>query len=355
MHETPYEAERLLQELLADHPEVLVDEEGLDGGLILIKREAGLGDEPGTGARWSLDHLFLDAEGVPTFVEVKRAADTRGRREVVAQMLDYAANGPSYWTVDTLREWFGAECAKTRVDPAQALIERFPTVESPGEYWDAVETNLADGKLRLIFVSDGIPPELRRIVEFLNNQMTETEVLAIEVKQYVDEDGERQTIVPSVVGRTEVARRVKSRSQRRWDRDSLLAQIESRYGTSGLDAARRLMDWTGDREGVQGFFGRGVQDGSFAARSLGAHPLVPFVLYGYGRVEIGFQYVSHQPPFDDVALRQELRERLNAIDGIQIPPDSLERRPRVELETLAEPQTLEQFLGVMGWVFDQAT
>jgi len=39
--------------------------------------------------------------------------------------------------------------------------------------------------------------------------MTETEVFAIEVKQYIDADGSRQTIVPRVIGQTEAARAAK--------------------------------------------------------------------------------------------------------------------------------------------------
>jgi hypothetical protein len=38
--------------------------------------------------RWSLDHLFIDGDGVPTLVRVKRTSDPRARREVVAQMLE---------------------------------------------------------------------------------------------------------------------------------------------------------------------------------------------------------------------------------------------------------------------------
>jgi hypothetical protein len=34
----------------------------------------------------------FDQNAVPTLVEVKRSSDTRIRREVVGQMLDYAAN-----------------------------------------------------------------------------------------------------------------------------------------------------------------------------------------------------------------------------------------------------------------------
>jgi hypothetical protein len=60
---------------------------------LLVTREAGIALPGGAGgSRWSLDHLFLDQDGIPTLVEVKRASDPRGRREVVAQMLDYAAS-----------------------------------------------------------------------------------------------------------------------------------------------------------------------------------------------------------------------------------------------------------------------
>ncbi len=48
----------------------------------------------------------------------------------------------------------------------------------------------------MLFVADEIPFQLRRIVEFLNAQMSEAEVLAvIEVKQYVGQG--LQTLVPA--------------------------------------------------------------------------------------------------------------------------------------------------------------
>ena len=50
--------------------------------------------------RWSVDHLLLDQDAIPTLVEVKRSSDSRIRREVVGQMLDYAANAVTYWNID---------------------------------------------------------------------------------------------------------------------------------------------------------------------------------------------------------------------------------------------------------------
>ena len=85
-----YDSEAVLQEALADFPEVIAGiatDDDAQRALVLVAREIGI---PTTGS--SLDHLFLDDEGVPVLVEVKRASDTRIRREVVGQMLDYAAN-----------------------------------------------------------------------------------------------------------------------------------------------------------------------------------------------------------------------------------------------------------------------
>jgi hypothetical protein len=57
----------------------------------------------------------------------------------------------------------------------------------------------------LVFVSDLIPPELRRVIEFLNEQMSLSEVIGVEIKQYVGQ-GKLTTLVPRVVGQTEQAR-----------------------------------------------------------------------------------------------------------------------------------------------------
>ena len=73
--------------------------------------------EEGGVLRWSVDHLFLDQDAIPTIVEVKRSRDTRIRREVVGQMLDYAANAVVYWPVETVR----AEFEANHEDPQQPL------------------------------------------------------------------------------------------------------------------------------------------------------------------------------------------------------------------------------------------
>jgi hypothetical protein len=207
MHEARYDAEVVLQSLLAKHPEILAGGESTTGW-VLVRREAGIPDADDVGHRWALDHLFLDAGGVPMLVEVKRSSDTRARREVVAQMLEYAANATAFWRVELLRSWFEDEAARAGSTAAETLLATLG-VDDEAAFWAAVQTNLAADRIRLVFVADEIAGELRTIIEFLNRRMTETEVFAIEVKQYIEADGSRQTIVPRAIGQTEAARATK--------------------------------------------------------------------------------------------------------------------------------------------------
>ena len=116
---------------------------------------------------------------------MKRSSDTRIPREVVGQMLDYAANATEHWRVDHMRERFAANCQRNGVDATRKLKEFLGDNVDPEDFWEKANRNLQDRRLRLLFIADIIPTELQRIVEFLNEQMNHTEVLAIEIKQFV--------------------------------------------------------------------------------------------------------------------------------------------------------------------------
>lgn len=351
MHERPYEAEDLLQALIAEHPEVLTGDE--DGervtAWVLVKRETGVPDQADGPDRWSLDHLFLDQAGIPTLVEVKRSSDTRARREVVAQMLDYAANATAHWKVESLRAWFETECERSAVDPASRLQDALNVIDYDS-YWETVKTNLAADRIRLVFVADEIPSELRSIVEYLNRQMTETEVLAIEVKQYVDERGERQTIVPRVLGQTEAAKATKrgsSRATRQWDEESFFADLLERRDEGITAIVRSLIEWAQGQEGVQIGYGTGNIFGSTQVRLVheGRIVLRSLRIYSNGEVE-----VPAVKRLQNAEAGADLRRRLTEI----IPAISQGPVPTFDVGVLADEATLHGFLDTMRWAFDQA-
>ena len=68
-------------------------------------------------------------------------------------------------------------------------------------FWKTVEENLKQGNVRLIFVADDIPQELRRLVDFLGRKMVDVKVLAVEIKQFKGKN--QRAMVPRVIGRTE--------------------------------------------------------------------------------------------------------------------------------------------------------
>lgn len=242
MVERPFAKEKHLQLHLAAHPELLSAEAPEDERRrwLLVKREMGVpGREEGSD-RFSLDHLFVDQDAIPTFVEVKRASNTDIRRKVVGQMLEYAANASAYWDAGGLRSSFESRFpdVETANDALSEFIEDDLEAE---EFWDAVSDNLKERRLRLIFVADHIPRELRSIVEFLNEQLERTDVIAVEVKQYEEPpDGQRVNIVPRVIGETEMARRVKRTGSRRprQTEEQFYAQMRDAYPP---DVAERVL------------------------------------------------------------------------------------------------------------------
>lgn len=263
MTERPYDAEAVLQQLLADHPNLLAGD--VDGEqrkrLLLIQREMGVPSEAEAGSRWSLDHLFIDEDSVPILVEVKRSSDTRIRREVVGQMLDYAANASSYWRVDALREAFESACRDADIDPDETVESHMTGDADVERFWQDVDTNLKAGRLRLVFVADEIPSELRRIVEFLNEQMTRTDVLALEVRQYVAPGENMITLVPRLIGQTQAARDVKrtttGRVNRRWGESDVLNMWPEHNAPEIASRVRRLYKFM-QGEGARASWGTGV-------------------------------------------------------------------------------------------------
>jgi hypothetical protein len=353
--ETPYDSEGLLQRLLADYPNLLAGDQinpAEPRRWLLVSREVRVSGDEGAD-RGSLDHLFLDQDAVPTLVEVKRSENTQIRREVVGQMLDYAANGVAFWSVEEIRSRFEGTCAQRNLNPDERLMEFLGMDDGREDFWQRVKTNLQAGRIRLIFVADEIPPGLRRIVEFLNGQMDPAEVLAIEIRQHVGEG--LKALAPVLIGQTATAQRAKSAGAtpgRKWDETSFFADLQAR-NPEAVAVARRIMDWARPRV-TRIAWGAGTQLGSFVP--VLDHKGIEyqlFAVYTNGSFETFFQYYRYKSPFTSEDLRVEKLNRLNAITGIFLPSDGIARRPSFPLNALLGEGRTEALLGVYEWVLEQ--
>ncbi|ESX23421.1 hypothetical protein [Mesorhizobium sp. LSJC264A00] len=326
MQPAHFAAELDFQKLLSKFPSLLVGDQ-IDPDnprrFVLVRQELSIGHED-EASRRSLDHLFLDQDGVPTLVEVKRQSDSRLRREVVGQMLDYAANFQSFWSAERIAAAFETTCVQAGTDTEAALSEFLgPQATSEG-FWSAVGTNIHAGKLRLLFVADHIPTELRRIVEFLNVQMNPAEVLALELRQFAGEG--LRTIVPMVFGQTrEAVGRKEVVKGTRWTEDRLIAAFEDKYSVEEVAVAKALFEWM-KGTGLPLVFGTGRENGS-------VYPLLkpqgvainPAYLSTEGKVWLQFKSLEGKPVFGDMDQRREMMLRFAEVDGVTIDESSLDR------------------------------
>ena len=237
LREKSFLSEDILQRLLAEHPELL-DGEQINPSdprrWILVDREVGISETADASPVWSLDHLLIDQDAVPTFVEVKRGKNREVRRAIVGQLLEYAAHASETWSVDELRHAFETKHGEN----ADAVLRDLLQSDSDSDaFWALVATNLAAKRLRLLFVSDNIPDPLIRVVEFLNGQMPDIEVLAVEIKQFRGES--LRTLVPKVIGRTASAPARSTRTRRKM---SSLSEFYDRFeDAESRVAAERLI------------------------------------------------------------------------------------------------------------------
>ena len=304
-----------MQALVARYPELISDG---DGDLLLIRREQPIGDSADSGGRWSLDHLFVTRSGVPVLVELKRASDTRLRREVVRQMLDYAANATAYWNPGRLAEAFSktAEEAGQEADVVLSgvLVGATPSVD----FWGTVDANFKAGSIKLVFVADTIPRELARIIEFMNEQM-EADVRGVELRWFESPSNGLLTLTPRIIGETERAQANKSNG-----RSALPPITPDQWIAAKLEPFRPSAA-AGGREFIKMIAALGGEcsvpqtQGSVygAFRRHGSKSLYPTFLVrtAGGQVQLALGYLANWEAFQPEEERQKLVDRLTAIVG----------------------------------------
>jgi hypothetical protein len=142
-----------------------------------------------------------------------------------------------------------AESADRRgrqLDDAVKVLAEVATEAEVEQFWARVDENLRLGRVRLIFVVDQAPRELLRLTEFLNEQMRDTEVLLLEIKQFRSEHGER-ALVPRLLGRPERTRpRTPARAT---NSEAFLAKCSAEAATffermwAAVNSLKEFRDW----------------------------------------------------------------------------------------------------------------
>lgn len=245
--------ELTLHRLVAEEPQLLP----LSGSPRLVV----LGSEVALGAG-SADVLGMEPSGRPVVIEVKLARNAEARRAVVAQALSYAAHLHGLTPAELERDVLGAHLRRAGHDSLVAAIgaDYQEGDFDASDFLTELTTNLAAGRVRIVFVLDEAPPSLVRLVGYLEAVAEGLVIDLVTVALYPV--GDSQVLVPRRVEPERVARPegtgpgpIRSRGTLFEGADEFVASIDD-SPEEDRPELRRLADWAAalESEGLARLF-----------------------------------------------------------------------------------------------------
>lgn len=353
-----YANEKIFQKLLADNPAVLagaLDDSGEAQQWLLVDRELPIKAEESDTGTWSLDHLFIAADATPVLVEVKRSSDPRARREVVAQMLDYAASFAMEWPAHRLRDRREQRFGSNEAAARKAEMETFLAgtgLDDEDQFWTEAQTKIDAGRIRLLFVADRLSATLVRIIEYLNGQLRSAEVLGVEVLRHAPASSTGPVAYqPIVRGRSTPAAQRKGSPQRRSRAEfdhAVVTHLGHKVLSAVNDLARRA-------ENMGGFESLGTSEHNPALylnfHTNGGAPVYwPFVAEPRAdKLAVRIPRLRTHPAFADKTVRDDLLARVAAAARSPMQGNA-EGAPWVPLTVVANPGVVDELAAVLQWV-----
>jgi hypothetical protein len=156
-----------------------------------------------------IDNLLMSAAGDIAIVETKLWRNHQARRDVLAQVLDYAVSvfGSGY-------EGFEKMVKRGKFangSPPQSLYALFSDdaeAETEPVFIDSVSRNLAHGRALIVNVGDGVKSETERLLDGLKNYAQFNFTLAlVELCIFRNELTEERIVVPRTIAKTQIVNR----------------------------------------------------------------------------------------------------------------------------------------------------
>jgi len=158
-----------IQDWLISHPELIPLQEIEPG---IADKIIPIGKEISTSAG-SIDNLYITDTGIPVIVETKLWRNPQARRQVVGQILDYA-NCISQWNYEKLIEESNKSFKKFKEkfkhdDFLEAVKGNWGRSNYNHEkFIDQISRNLAEGRIFLLIIGDGIRQEAKELANYIN-------------------------------------------------------------------------------------------------------------------------------------------------------------------------------------------
>jgi len=190
-----------LQELLFTHPELIPMDriEAGSGEVVPLCRELPIAR---TGGVVFLDMLGVTRTGRLVLVECKLWRNPQARREVVAQVIEYAGLMRG-WSFGDLTAKLKQRCGWTGGNPIFDRARKLWPDLDEASFVDRISRSLDNADFHLIIAGDGIRSDVQVLTRQINDAGSKARLSLVEIQIWRAASGET-VILPSVPMRTEV-------------------------------------------------------------------------------------------------------------------------------------------------------
>ena len=286
--EAKLENEAELQSYIANNPDVIpLDQVKQDPQFFVIAMEVGTQSGP-------IDAVGLDSDGELYLIETKLEYNT-DKREIVAQIFDYAAN---IWKSETSTDDFVTDFdAKVQDQFGQSLRQKIGghfgvDEEQANRIIDSMRGNIDQGRFRFVLCMDNLEERLKNLILYINHN-SKFDVYAVEFEFY-RHDG-MQIVKPQLYG-AEVKKSVAASGEQseriKWDERSFMNTVENNLPDAHQKAVRTLYNFC-KKEADAISFGTGSARGSFIPRFYDIASRSMMTVYTDGTVSITTGYMDN--------------------------------------------------------------
>ncbi|WP_245774588.1 hypothetical protein [Nonomuraea wenchangensis] len=135
--------------------------------------------------------------------------------------------------------------------------------------------------------------------------------------------------------------------------ERFLHQLNEASGPQAAGAVQRLLEHWRSRGGELQY---GTSANASCAPIIKVGRQTMYVIRFYAKTaEIPFSVLRKRKPFDDPALREELRQRLNDAPGVDIPVAKLELYPSIKNTQLANIAVFDVVVAALDWFMATVT
>lgn len=316
-----------LQRLLRDQIHVVASD------TLVLAEEFGDWDD----SRRRIDLLCLDRKANLVVVELK-ATEDGGHMEL--QALRYAAMVSTLTFDDAVRAHYRyLQRRGNTADPRQSILDFLG--------WEAEGQGRFAADVRIVLVSADFSRELTTAVLWLNERALNIQCIRIRPHRL---NGSVILDVQQIVPLPEAAEyQVRVRAKEQEERTAREAVPELREIWNELTKARSAEEVELARAVEQWFLSVGARTFPLR-RGIGFSYTAPGEAVCWlgkittsGQVQVWFQYLANHKVFADEAARHLLRERLNQIPGVEIPPERISGKPSFPLVALRGQEAFMAF------------